>query len=329
MAALSVQKARGAKPASGSAALRRSSRRRLRRADPLETVLVGRLAARPTMHERWRAWYEAARSALLGLRLLVPQVADRVRERGLEAREREVEPEPGRPGPNASGSPSLASRSISAPPGTRARAAVRPCRTPRPPRRPSSSRYAPNGHAHGPQEQCPSPQHAQERRLAARARGTARATCPRDGRRERAAGASPTRAPSPRRSPRAGAPTRPRPLGHRDSLDVARAACRGVERLTDDRHDELEVAAGRDLGHDAAVPRVELGLRRDDRARTRPSSLRRRPRSRRTTSRARGRDVPRRGPMVPPASSARPPPRSPSSAPADHDATLLRRGLAT
>ena len=37
-----------------------------------------------------------------------------------------------------------------------------------------------------------------------------------------------------------------------------------VERLVDHRRDQLEVAPRRDLGHDAAEARVQLGLRRDD-----------------------------------------------------------------
>ena len=41
-------------------------------------------------------------------------------------------------------------------------------------------------------------------------------------------------------------------------------AIRLYERLANHRRDEFEVAPRRDLGHDAAVPRVEVGLRRDD-----------------------------------------------------------------
>ena len=48
------------------------------------------------------------------------------------------------------------------------------------------------------------------------------------------------------------------------SISVERAS--GFdERLADDRQDELEVVPRRDLGHDAPVLRVQLGLRGDDR----------------------------------------------------------------
>ena len=65
----------------------------------------------------------------------------------------------------------------------------------------------------------------------------------------------------------------PGPLGDGDSLDVVERHAGRSERLAHDRSDELEVAPRRDLGHDAAVAGVEIGLRRDDEESTRPSSV--------------------------------------------------------
>ena len=56
----------------------------------------------------------------------------------------------------------------------------------------------------------------------------------------------------------------PRPLRHGDAVDVVERRARLGERLADDRRDELEVAARGNLGDDAAVARVQIGLRGDD-----------------------------------------------------------------
>jgi len=56
----------------------------------------------------------------------------------------------------------------------------------------------------------------------------------------------------------------PRALRHGDAVDVVERRARLGERLADHRRDELEMPPRRDLGHDAAVPRVEVGLRGDD-----------------------------------------------------------------
>ena len=57
----------------------------------------------------------------------------------------------------------------------------------------------------------------------------------------------------------------PGALGDADASHVVEADARVVERGPNDRCDELEVASGGDLGHDAPVPRVQLRLRGDDR----------------------------------------------------------------
>ncbi len=56
----------------------------------------------------------------------------------------------------------------------------------------------------------------------------------------------------------------PRPLRHGNAVDVVERRAGLGERLADDRRDELEVATRGNLGNDAAVARVEVGLRRDD-----------------------------------------------------------------
>ena len=55
-----------------------------------------------------------------------------------------------------------------------------------------------------------------------------------------------------------------RALGDGDTIDVLEARVRLRECLADYRRDQLEMAARRDLGHDAAVGRVQLRLRGDD-----------------------------------------------------------------
>ena len=55
-----------------------------------------------------------------------------------------------------------------------------------------------------------------------------------------------------------------RALRDRDGVDVVERRARLAERLAHDRGDELEVAPRRDLGDDAAVARVQVGLRGDD-----------------------------------------------------------------
>ena len=62
-----------------------------------------------------------------------------------------------------------------------------------------------------------------------------------------------------------GFPPAPWALRHRNAVDtVERNRCI-FERLTHDRSDELEVTPRRDLRDDPAVPRMERGLRGDDR----------------------------------------------------------------
>ena len=51
---------------------------------------------------------------------------------------------------------------------------------------------------------------------------------------------------------------------HTEELDVVERGVRFSERLLQDGRDELEVTAGRHLGHDAAVARMQIGLRRND-----------------------------------------------------------------
>ena len=59
-------------------------------------------------------------------------------------------------------------------------------------------------------------------------------------------------------------PDQPGPARDRDALDVRQLGARLAERLAEDRRHELEVPARRDLGDDAAVAGVQVGLRRDD-----------------------------------------------------------------
>ena len=56
----------------------------------------------------------------------------------------------------------------------------------------------------------------------------------------------------------------PGPGGDGDRLDLAEPYTGLVERLANDRHDQLEVPARRHLRHDPAEARVQLGLRGDD-----------------------------------------------------------------
>ena len=56
-------------------------------------------------------------------------------------------------------------------------------------------------------------------------------------------------------TPTRSAPIRPGPARHRDRVDRVT-----VERGFDDRSDQLEVTPARNLGHDTAEARVQLGL---------------------------------------------------------------------
>jgi hypothetical protein len=56
----------------------------------------------------------------------------------------------------------------------------------------------------------------------------------------------------------------PGPARDADEVEAVERRVRLAERLPDDGQHELEMAARRDLGHDAAEARVELGLRGDD-----------------------------------------------------------------
>ena len=60
--------------------------------------------------------------------------------------------------------------------------------------------------------------------------------------------------------PTSSAPTSPGPWVTPTRSHVVEADARVVERGPNDRRDELEVASGGDLGHDAPVPRVQLRL---------------------------------------------------------------------
>jgi hypothetical protein len=51
---------------------------------------------------------------------------------------------------------------------------------------------------------------------------------------------------------------------HRDPVDVGERRAGVVERRADHRDDVLDVRARRELGHDPAVTRMDLVLRRDD-----------------------------------------------------------------
>ena len=56
----------------------------------------------------------------------------------------------------------------------------------------------------------------------------------------------------------------PGPARDGDELDVVERRAGVAERLPHDRQDELQVPPRRDLGHDAAEPRVQVRLRGDD-----------------------------------------------------------------
>ena len=57
----------------------------------------------------------------------------------------------------------------------------------------------------------------------------------------------------------------PRPLRHGDRVEILERRGGAGQRFADDRPDQLEVTARCDLGHDASVGGVQLGLRRDNR----------------------------------------------------------------
>ncbi len=56
----------------------------------------------------------------------------------------------------------------------------------------------------------------------------------------------------------------PRAARDADELEPVERCVRVGERLADDGHHELEMPPRRDLGHDAAEARVQVGLRGDD-----------------------------------------------------------------
>ena len=99
---------------------------------------------------------------------------------------------------------------------------------------------------------------------AAPAGGRARRRGRRGGRRGRAAGGATRRRAFAAARPTSSAPISPGPRRHGDAVDVLERRARLGERLADHRRHELEVPPRRDLGHDAAVARVQLGLRGDD-----------------------------------------------------------------
>jgi hypothetical protein len=68
-----------------------------------------------------------------------------------------------------------------------------------------------------------------------------------------------------RREPHEEGADQPGPARDADARDVAQPHSRLCQRLADHRGHELEMAAGGDLGDDAAVAGMELGLRGDDR----------------------------------------------------------------
>ena len=143
IAALSVHRWSGAKRASGSAA--RSSE--LAETPPTTAIVLSPVwsapaRSRPTSARTIARWYEAARSARRASSSSSGQLASRVEQRRLEAREREIESrhprhrERERVGIARHGRGDRSRRR----PDIRGRGAWRPCRTLRPPRRRASSR---------------------------------------------------------------------------------------------------------------------------------------------------------------------------------------------
>ena len=214
-------------------------------------------------------WYEAARSARRALQLVRVELAHLVQKRGLEPREREVEPGDARDREVVRLGVALRAPAGRSPrrPDSRARAGARPCRTPRRPRRRAS---------------CPRPgsRRGPGRRGAACARRS-RAGRGTAGRRARACrkseatwpcrwltGASGSRSAQASAfaadSPTSSAPISPGPCVTAIRSTRSSPTPASLERLAQDRRDELEVPPRRDLRDDAAVLRVQLGLGGDD-----------------------------------------------------------------
>jgi hypothetical protein len=62
------------------------------------------------------------------------------------------------------------------------------------------------------------------------------------------------------RDPDEEGPDQPRALRHADPVNVVERHASVLERGAEHRCDELEMSPGGDLRHDAAVPRVQVGL---------------------------------------------------------------------
>ena len=76
-----------------------------------------------------------------------------------------------------------------------------------------------------------------------------------------------------RREPDEQRADQPGPCVTRDPLDLVELAPASLERLAQDRRDELEMPPRGDLRHDAAVARVQLRLGGDDVGEDSPSSV--------------------------------------------------------
>ena len=169
----------------------------------------------------------------------------------------------------------------------------RPCRTPRPPRRRSSSPAARSSAVTSADQQQRGVAAGDEQRQARlrqrrRARAGRRRRGRRGGSRRRAACRAPSASALAAATPTSSAPARPGPGGHRDRVDVGQRHPGRRAGALDGRHHRLEVGARRDLGHDAAEPRVLLDRGGDRVGEQGVAAHDARRRSRRTRSRCRG-----------------------------------------
>ena len=122
-----------------------------------------------------------------------------------------------------------------------------------------------------------------------RLRGTGRPRGRAGGRPGRAAAGATRRGPSQPRARRAAPRSGPGPCVTATSVDVVERRLAPLQRLGEHRGRELEMPTRSDLGNDAPVARVQLGLGRDDAgAHLAVMRVRGRRQSRRTTSRGRG-----------------------------------------
>ena len=229
------------------------------RLDPLDERAHDRaLVARG---EVGAARLELGRGRGRGRRRGAPSSAPRTRSRA-RARAR-----PGRRRPR--GRPSRASRSISAPPGyaepEQARALVERLAGGVVERRARAPDTVPRTVAHVEQQRVPAArEQARERRLEVERLEVERGDVPVQVVHRHERQPAPHARALAAETPTSSAPISPGPAVtatvSTSSSDVAGL----VERLADHRRDELEMPPRRDLGHDAAVARVQLGLRGDD-----------------------------------------------------------------